>query len=144
MADTEDQVEVTVSVPDSPDSGEDANDNGVPDVVETGVALERATQASDVAEDAAAVADAAAANAAIAGDVAFSADERTEQNSAAIAAVTEQVGRLTAITAQLVEAMNTQAGVILSENAKPEPLPNEKDDPPESRHWLNRPLWGRK
>lgn len=143
MGDKE-EVEVTVSVPETPES--DTDGDGVPDGVETGQALERATNADEKADEAVSKAEFAQSEAEYAAQTAAGAVAQAADTDARIDAINSRLDQLMGVTEKLVEAMNASAALQLAETqaTEPAPLPNEENDPPESRHWLNRRVFGGK
>lgn len=139
----QDDVEVTVSVPSDPIV--DSDGDGTPDSVETGQALERASNAIEDAEEAIESAEIAQETADIAISAAGDAQATAYATSAEQAQMRSDVNDLVATVGELVKAVNAMASVQLAETAQTavQELPDESQNAPESKHWLNRKLWGK-
>lgn len=136
MDDEDPAVSVTVDV--DTDEPEDENNNGVPDVVEMGVALERATQAQDDAENAAEDAENAAGMAGASVELGLEAHQRIdtlEANQLAMANTLQEMTNAFVGLRDLVTA-NAQATGDMLEHQMRGPQPD--DQAPDSNHWLTK------
>lgn len=131
----DDEVEVTVTVPDSEAIEES---NGEATALAAGHAEGSAEAAEDAAETAEVVADIAASTANGAAGLAIETSARTSELEAIVAQQAEQLNVITTQLITLTDLTNKQAQLALanSEAAQFEPLPQE--EAPESRHWLNK------
>lgn len=133
------ELEITAEIEPDPEPV-DANNNGIPDAIETGQALERAEIAQEQADEAQATAESAQSTADLAVDEAFDAHGRIsalEQGMAAMAGVIDaqnaQIQQLT----DLAAANATAAANLLDTHMRGNQPP---DEPPSSGHWLNRKI----
>ena len=138
---TEDEVEVTVTVP---DTETDANNNGIADGIELGEAIEKADNAEELSEIADSKSELAVAVADSSASVAYATQERVDVQDGIIAAQNARIEELLTTVSALVDVTNNLANVALAEQETStfEPLP--ADETPPNKHWLARPLFGSK
>ena len=140
MGDNEPDVSVQVDV-DTDDTLEDENDNGVPDVVETGQALERATQAQQDAEDAQETAENAGVVAEVAAEASFDAHDRLNQMEVTMGRVVETMQQMSDTLVGLRELVTANAEATANQLQVQMRGPQPDDEPPAANHWLGRKLF---
>lgn len=137
----DDEVEVTVTVP---DTETDANNNGIADGIELGQAIEKAENAEELSTEASESADVALVVADSANATAWATAERVETQDAIIAAQNARIEELMATVSGLVDITTNLANVALADQEEKEFVPLPADETPPNRHWLNRPIFGGK
>ena len=136
-----DDPEVTVNVEVEPNEpSEDANNNGVPDSQETGVALERATNAADDANEAQQTADNAQEIASVAAEVAFDAEGRIAQMEQVLGQTVNAVSQMGETLVQLRDLVTANAQATAQQMETQMRGTQPPDEAPASNHWLDRKL----
>lgn len=139
MAD--DEIEVTVTVPDE-DNTEDVDNDGIPDGVETGIALERASNAELDALEAKDEAASAQVNASLATDIGIDAHDRIAELESGMAAMAQTLGQVTETLVSLRDLVAANAQATASQLEAGMHGQQPEDTAPTSSHWLNRKVFG--
>lgn len=131
------EVEVNVEVTPNEEPA-DENNNGVPDAIETGQALERATNAQEDATEAQETAENAGQVAEVAAEIGLDAHTRISELETAVLAMGATMGQMAQTLEQMKELVSANAQATASQ-LEYQMRGNQPDDqPPANNHWLNR------